>query len=181
MSASGYVELSREVVATQIPSGNPFHLSKGTRVEITQALGGSFTVRVIGVGGLYRISGPDGDALGLEPLDPIALTEGPYEELKVWEQLKNCYDPEIPVNIVDLGLIYSLEAFDDEEAGGKRISVKMTLTAPGCGMGPSIAADAERRMMTVPGVSSARVEVVWDPPWSPDRISAEGRERLGME
>jgi metal-sulfur cluster biosynthetic enzyme len=93
--------------------------------------------------------------------------------------LRNCYDPEIPVNIVDLGLIYALDTSDEEK--GKRISMKMTLTAPGCGMGPSLAADAEQRMLTVAGVSSANVELVWDPPWSPERISPAGREKLGME
>ena len=181
MSNHGFIELERDVVATQIPSGNPFHLSKGTPVGITQSLGGAFTVHVAGVGGLYRISGADADALGHESTDPQAMAEGPFDEAKVWDQLKNCYDPEIPVNIVDLGLIYSLEAVDDPAAGGQQVTVKMTLTAPGCGMGPSIAADAEQRILTVPGVAAARVEVVWDPPWSPDLISPAGRERLGME
>ena len=112
-------------------------------------------------------------------LETGTAADGPFDVEKVWEQLRNCYDPEIPVNIVDLGLIYSLDVSDEEK--GKRVSVKMTLTAPGCGMGPSLAADAEQRMLTVAGIASANVELVWDPPWSPERISPAGRERLGME
>jgi probable FeS assembly SUF system protein SufT len=179
--SEGYLELTRDVVATAIPSGHTITLPAGTAVGITQSLGGTYTVHVAGEGGLFRIKADDADALGHEKAEPHRMVEGPYEEEKVWEQLRNCYDPEIPVNIVDLGLIYSLEAVDDEDAPGKRINVKMTLTAPGCGMGPSLAADAEQRILTVAGVASAHVELVWDPPWSPERISAAGRERLGME
>jgi probable FeS assembly SUF system protein SufT len=181
MDQHGYTETTREVVATQIPSGIETTLPAGTPVQLTQSLGGTFTVHAIGGMGLFRIKGSDADALGLDQPEAHKMVEGPYDEAKVWEQLRNCYDPEIPVNIVDLGLIYSLEATDDDAAPGKRISVKMTLTAPGCGMGPSLAADAEQRILTVPGVATANVEVVWDPPWSPDLISAAGRERLGME
>ena len=176
-----YLELQRDVEATQIPSGMKTTLTEGTGVGITQNLGGTFTVFVVGQGSLYRIAGADADALGHQAPAEHVMVEGPYEEEKVWEQLRNCYDPEIPVNIVDLGLIYAMEATDDAELPGKRISVKMTLTAPGCGMGPSLAADAEQRMLTVPGVASCHVELVWDPPWTPDRISAAGREKLGME
>jgi probable FeS assembly SUF system protein SufT len=178
MSDGGFIELSREVEAIQIPSGNKITLPTGTAVLITQSLGGTFTVHVPHQAGLFRIAGPDADALGKEPILQEAA-DGPFDLEKVWEQLRNCYDPEIPVNIVDLGLIYGLDAADEE--AGKRVSVKMTLTAPGCGMGPSLAADAEQRIMTVPGVSSACVELVWDPPWSPERISPAGREKLGME
>src|SRR3954467_15349203 len=181
MDQHGYTETTREVAATQIPSGIETTLPAGTPVQLTQSLGGTFTVHAIGQGGLFRIKGDDADALGLDKPEAHRMVEGPYEEAKVWEQLRNCYDPEIPVNIVDLGLIYSLEAADDDTYPGKRVSVKMTLTAPGCGMGPSLAADAEQRILTVPGVATAHVEVVWDPPWSPDLISAAGRERLGME
>ncbi len=178
MSDEAFIELTREVTAVQIPSGEAAVLSAGTPVIITQALGGSYTVHVGNRPGLYRIAGADGDALGREVLAAGVGGEGPFEEERVWEQLRNCYDPEIPVNIVDLGLIYSLDVSD--EGSGKRVSVKMTLTAPGCGMGPSLAADAEQRMLSVPGVASANVELVWDPPWSPERISAVGREKLGM-
>jgi probable FeS assembly SUF system protein SufT len=170
--------LTRDVEATRIPGGEKSTLPGGTEVFITQALGGSFTVAVE-LSGLYRIAGADADALGKEaPATDAPSTEGPFDEQKVWEQLRNCYDPEIPVNIVDLGLIYSLDITD--ENGGKNVLVKMTLTAPGCGMGPSLAADAQQRIITVPGVTSANVELVWDPPWSPERISTAGREKLGM-
>jgi probable FeS assembly SUF system protein SufT len=175
---SGSIILTREIEATQIPSGNKITLPEGTSVLITQALGGSYTIHVPNQAGLYRVAGADADALG-KSHQPATAGDGPFHEEKVWEQLRNCYDPEIPVNIVDLGLIYGLEATDEEK--GKRVSVKMTLTAPGCGMGPSLAADAESRILSVPGVSSASVELVWDPPWSPDRISRAGREILGME
>ena len=178
MSEVGFIELSREIEAIQIPSGNKITLPIGTAVIINQALGGSYTVLVPHQAGLFRIAGNDADALGKEVVTHTA-GDGPFDIEKVWEQLRNCYDPEIPVNIVDLGLIYGLDAADEE--AGKRVSVKMTLTAPGCGMGPSLAADAEQRILTVPGVSSACVELVWDPPWSPERISPAGREKLGME
>jgi metal-sulfur cluster biosynthetic enzyme len=105
-------------------------------------------------------------------------SDGPVHEDDIWAQLKTCYDPEIPVNIVDLGLIYSMEMKPQD--GGTLIEVKMTLTAPGCGMGPSIASDAQRKILTVPGVTDAQVDVVWDPPWSADRISADGKAKLGM-
>ena len=175
------IALTRDVEAIQIPSGDILKLPAGTEVMITQALGGTYTVNALYQGGLYRIRGSDADALGKEVTADGAVVEGPFEEEKVWEQLRNCYDPEIPVNIVDLGLIYGMNVADDESGKGKRVSVQMTLTAPGCGMGPTIAAEAEQRMMTVPGVARTNVELVWDPPWSPDRISQAGRQKLGME
>ena len=179
MTPAGYVELAYDVTATAIPSGNPMTLRAGTPVRITQSLGGTWTVQVTGVGGLYRIQGIDAAALGEEAPPQAMLVAGPFDEEKVWEQLRNCYDPEIPVNIVDLGLIYGMEATDEE--AGKHVAVRMTLTAPGCGMGPSLASDAELRLLTVPGVSSAKVSLVWDPPWTPELISAAGKEKLGME
>jgi probable FeS assembly SUF system protein SufT len=176
------IALRRDVEATQVPSGDRVTLPQGTEVGITQSLGGTYTVHAHDRYGLFRIRGEDADALGLDRATAGASgTEGPYDEAKVWEQLRNCYDPEIPVNIVDLGLIYSLAATEVPDSGGKHVQIAMTLTAPGCGMGPSIAADAEQRVLGVPGVASARVEVVWDPPWSPERISPTGREKLGME
>lgn len=180
MNEGAYITLAREVNAIRIPSGDQITLPAGTAVIITQALGGSFTVVVANQAGLYRLQGSDADALGKQVSESVAASDGPFEEEKVWEQLRNCYDPEIPVNIVDLGLIYSLDVSDAPQGEGKHVGVKMTLTAPGCGMGPSLAADAEQRMLTVAGVASASVELVWDPPWSPDRISAAGREKLGM-
>jgi probable FeS assembly SUF system protein SufT len=179
MNDGGYITLTREIEAIQIPSGNKITLPEGTTVLVTQALGGTYTVHVPHQAGLFRIAGTDADALGKQHHETTTTGDGPFNEEKVWEQLRNCYDPEIPVNIVDLGLIYGLETTDEEK--GKRVSVKMTLTAPGCGMGPSLAADAEQRILGVAGVSSANVELVWDPPWSPERISPAGREVLGME
>ena len=181
MSTGQAIKLQREVMAVQIPSGERVALPAGTDVIITQALGGTFTVGCLDQPGLFRISGEDGSALGVDAaVRGGAADDGLFTEEKLWAQLRNCYDPEIPVNIVDLGLIYSLDVEDDQASGEKDIVVKMTLTAPGCGMGPSLAADAEQRMMSVPGVRSAHVELVWDPPWSPERISAAGREKLGM-
>jgi probable FeS assembly SUF system protein SufT len=179
MTDGTLIPLTREITATQIPSGNKITLPAESPVMITQALGGSFTVHVPDHGGLFRIAGSDADALGLEPEEKEDVRDGTFDEQKVWAQLRQCYDPEIPVNIVDLGLIYGLEAADAEH--GKAVTVKMTLTAPGCGMGPSLAADAEQRILGVPGVATARVELVWDPPWTPELISPAGRETLGME
>jgi probable FeS assembly SUF system protein SufT len=180
MSDEGFIELSREVVATRIPSGEEFQLEAGTAVLITQALGGTFTVHAGNHPGLFRIGGKDADALGREVPAGGSEEDGPFSEEKVWDQLRNCYDPEIPVNIVDLGLIYSVD-IQTTASGGKDVSVKMTLTAPGCGMGPSLAADAKHRILGITGVDRADVELVWDPPWTPDRISPAGKARLGME
>jgi probable FeS assembly SUF system protein SufT len=186
MSDSGFQTLSRDVQVTQIPSGNIVPLKAGTSVMITQALGGSFTIAVPDQGGLFRVNAADADALGRQDIPaPDGKSsdsdDAPFSEEKVWEQLRNCYDPVIPVNIVDLGLIYSLTTSDAETPpGGKNVDVKMTLTAPGCGMGPALAADAEQRILGIPGVADVKVELVWDPPWSPDRISEAGRQTLGM-
>jgi len=171
--------LTRDVEAIRIPSGERIVLPRETEVVITQSLGGSFTVLVANQAGLYRISGTDADAMGREKPTDTAPKEGPFDEQQVWEQLKQCYDPEIPVNIVDLGLVYSLEAKDAD--AGKHVEMRMTLTAPGCGMGPSLAADAQQRILSVPGVTSANVELTWEPPWSPERISEAGRRLLGMD
>lgn len=180
MSESGFISLTRDISATQIPSGAVVALPAGTGVLVTQALGGSYTVHVASQAGLFRIAAGDADALGHEVVVKAA-DEGPFDAEKVWDRLRECFDPEIPVNIVDLGLIYSVDFSEDDSGKGKRVNVKMTLTAPGCGMGPSIAADAEQRILTVAGVASAAVELVWDPPWSPALISPAGKEQLGME
>jgi len=171
--------LTRDIAAIQIPSGTPIDLPAGTEVMITQELGDSFTVYLAAQGGLARIQGKDADAIGRE-VRATGASDGPFSVERVWEQLRQCYDPEIPVNVVDLGLIYSVEAEDDDSGKGQRVSVKMTLTAPGCGMGPTLARDAEQRILTVAGVASANVELVWDPPWSPELISPAGKEKLGM-
>ncbi len=175
------IKTTRVVEVSRIPSGEQIQLPQDTPVIITQALGGSFTLLVPSQPGLYRLAGPDADAIGHEPLagGGAEAVNGQVSESAVWDMLKTCYDPEIPVNIVDLGLIYSCELEPGE--AGSRVNVKMTLTAPGCGMGPVIAREAEEKITGLPGVASANVEVIWDPPWSPDRISAEGREKLGME
>ena len=181
MSDPTYFPLTRDVEAIRIPMGDALTLTSGSEVMITQALGGSYTVLVANQSGLFRIKGADGDALGREVAAGGAAPDGPFDEAQVWAQLRECYDPEIPVNIVDLGLIYSVDVANDASGKGQAVSVKMTLTAPGCGMGPSLAADAEQRILSVAGVASANVALVWDPPWSPERISPAGREKLGME
>ncbi len=175
------IKTTRVVEVLRIPSGEQIQLPVDTAVIITQALGGSFTLLVPSQPGLYRLAGSDADAIGHEPpaeAGPDAVA-GQVSVSAVWDVLKTCYDPEIPVNIVDLGLIYSC-VLEPGEAGS-RVNVKMTLTAPGCGMGPVIAREAEEKITGLPGVAGASVEVVWDPPWSPDRISPEGRQKLGME
>ena len=175
------VELSRDCEAVQIPVGATMILPKGTPVDITQTLGGTYTVHA--PHGLFRISGKDADALGLK-LEETAATpasyDGPADEKAVWEALKSCYDPEIPVNIVDLGLVYDL-VLEPGTAGGSKIFVKMTLTAPGCGMGATIAGDAQQKILMLPNVEEASVEIVWDPPWHQSMITEQGRRILGLE
>jgi probable FeS assembly SUF system protein SufT len=179
------VQLLRDCPAVQIPAGHAVTLPRGTTVDITQSLGGSHTVQT--GGGLFRVDGRDADALGLdvEPVAPAVTTgaaAGSTDDLEqqVWETLKSCFDPEIPVNIVDLGLIYDL-TLEPSAENGHRVSVKMTLTAPGCGMGQVIAADAQAKILGLPGVAQADVEIVWDPPWHQSMISPAGRRVLGLE
>jgi probable FeS assembly SUF system protein SufT len=176
------ITLTRDVAAIQIPSGDSLTLPVGTPVFITQRLGGTYTVATSQ--GLARISSQDVDALGIQPEDERKkfeeadrLKDAPLEE-QVWNQLKNVYDPEIPVDIVNLGLVYDCSI--DEVDGKHVVAVKMTLTAPGCGMGPVIAADAQARIMTIDGIDDAKVELVWDPAWNQDMISEEGKMKLGM-
>ena len=181
MSESAII-LKREITATRIPQGEALTLPQGTPVIITQALGGSFTVVVPSEAGLYRIDAEYADALGKEtPADGASgqpAEAGSISEEQVWDVLKTCYDPEIPVNIVDLGLVYSLQI--EQAAQGAKVAVQMTLTAPGCGMGPVIAREAQQKISQLSGVAEADVQVVWDPPWSPDKISEEGKKKLGM-
>ena len=176
------VTLTREVEVTLIPQGTPMTLPEGETVTITHRLGGNFTVMTHN--GMFRISGANADALGEEVTETTkdaaaADHDGPPEKDALWEALKSVFDPEIPVNIVDLGLVYSLETVEHEE-GGYKITMDMTLTAPGCGMGPAIAEDAKMRLETVAGVSEAQVEIVWDPPWNQDMITEEGKMVLGL-
>lgn len=178
---SDVIQLKREVEAIAIPAGHKQKLATGTEVVVTQGLGGTFTVHATHQGGLFRIEGKDADALGrdLPQENPVSSHQEVGED-EVWSVLKTCYDPEIPVNIVDLGLIYSME-IKNKDGGGKGVEVKMTLTAQGCGMGPSIAADARQKILALPGVQDALVEVVWDPPWGPQMITPDGRKKLGMD
>jgi probable FeS assembly SUF system protein SufT len=174
------VTLSRDCDAVQIPSGHPIILPSGMNVVITQSLGGTYTVAT--PGGLARIDLKDIDALGLDPSDVKPAEKsgsGEASEDEIWAQLKTVYDPEIPVNVVDLGLIYDCQ-IDRKPSGGTAVLVKMTLTAPGCGMGPTIAADARQKILTIEGIEDADVELVWDPPWSQSMISEEGRMKLGL-
>lgn len=176
------IPLIREVHAVQIPSGDAVTLPAGTPVYITQRLGGTFTVATSA--GLARISSQDADALGVDleaekEKDAVAdaLKDAPLED-QVWAQLKGVYDPEIPVDIVNLGLVYDCTI--SEEDGKTVVGIKMTLTAPGCGMGPVIAADAQSKVMTIEGIDDASVDLVWDPAWNQDMISEEGKMKLGM-
>ncbi|MSU42200.1 MAG: DUF59 domain-containing protein [Pedosphaera sp.] len=171
--------LQRDCEAIQVPGGNRVTLGKGTDVDITQTLGGTYTVRA--GSGLYRIGAHDADALGLAAAAaPLNAAGGPVTSEMVNEILKTCYDPEIPVNILDLGLVYDT-ALAPVDGGGWSVSVKMTLTAPGCGMGPTIAGDAQQKLLQLSGVEEATVEVVWDPPWHQSMITAAGRKVLGLE
>ena len=174
-------ELIRDCSATVIPAGNAVTLPAGTVVYVTQTLGGNATVRT--TEGLFRIESMDTDALGdgfVVARDNEAESDGAFSEAAVWEALKTCYDPEIPVNIVDLGLVYDLRV--EPVADGKhRVEVKMTLTAVGCGMGPVIANDARAKIESLAAVDSAAVDIVWDPAWTPQMISNEGRRILGLE
>jgi probable FeS assembly SUF system protein SufT len=179
MSHQTSATTTRDVEVTRIPSGERITLATGTEVLITQALGGSFTILVPSQAGLYRIEGQDADAIGQEA---TSGSERPAEgdlEQAAWNQLKTCYDPEIPVNIVDLGLVYSLDIKPHQE-GGSEVNVQMTLTAPGCGMGPILASEARQKILALDGVTHANVDLVWDPPWTPDRISEAGKQKLGM-
>lgn len=177
------VELTRDCEAVAIPHGSSLTLPKGTPVDITQTLGGSYTIHA--QGGLFRIAGKDADALGLSAIVPAeeksaANTPIDLDEKQVWDTLRTCFDPEIPVNIVDLGLVYDLN-IQKLSSGHSQVNVKMTLTAPGCGMGPAIAGDAQQKLLYLDGVEEANVEIVWDPPWHQSMITAEGRRVLGLE
>jgi probable FeS assembly SUF system protein SufT len=174
--------LSRDIEAIQIPSGYKLTIPSGTPGVITQALGGSYTIATNH--GLSRVAEKDLDALGLqkpetETTDKAATSNGEVSEEAVWAQLKQCFDPEIPVNIVDLGLVYDCR-LSKKDDGGTKVEVKMTLTAPGCGMGPAIAHDAQSKILSIDGIDEADVQLVWDPPWNQSMISEAGRMKLGM-
>lgn len=174
------VVLQRDVTAVIIPIGEVVTLREGVSGFITQALGGSFTVYV--EGNLFRIAGADADALGKEPVPPPAIPDNATDEdiaEVIWQQLKTCYDPEIPVNIVDLGLIYRCD-IDTLPNGERSVSVDMTLTAPGCGMGEILVQDAQEKIAVIPTVADVRVDLVFDPPWNQSMMSDEARLQTGL-
>ena len=174
------VVLARDCDAVRVPTGERVLLQEGSQVRITQAMGGSYTVLVDG--NLARIDGEDADALGFETVLAPALGEGATDqdvEKAVWDQLRTCYDPEIPINVVDLGLVYACRVIGLDD-GSRRVEIEMTLTAPACGMGPVLVDDVKHKVESVPGVASARVDLVFDPPWGPDRMSDAARLQTGM-
>jgi len=176
------ITFSRSAEAIMIPSGEKVLVPQGAQATITQALGGTYTL-ITDRGLMVRVSGREVEAIGKTPnevsdVKPEEITPEKLEEM-VWEQLKTCFDPEIPVNIVDLGLVYLCE-LSEAEAGGKDVKIKMTLTAPGCGMGPVLASDVKSKIEQLPGVHHADVEVVFDPVWDRSMMSEAARLQLGM-
>jgi probable FeS assembly SUF system protein SufT len=175
--AGNLIELSRDCEATQIPFGTPQQLKAGTRVRLMQSLGGSYTV-ASEQGHMLRIDSADADALGMAPPN-AEVAQAEFSEKLVWDQLKTVYDPEIPVNVVDLGLIYSCKIAP--EADGHTIEIDMSMTAPGCGMGDVLKADIERKLSKLPGVKQVRATIVFDPPWTPARMSDAAKLQLGLD
>jgi probable FeS assembly SUF system protein SufT len=179
-SQNEHVTLTRDCDAVVIPAGDKVKLLAGMTGFLTQALGGSFTVYIDG--NLFRIAGTDGDAIGKEPLAGPEVPEDASEaeiEAAVWQQLRTCYDPEIPINIVELGLVYECKV--ERAANGEReVKIKMTLTAPGCGMGEILAADVREKVGLIPTVARADVELVFDPPWNQSMMSEEARLEAGL-
>ena len=176
------VVTTRDCEVVQIPSGNVARIPAGTSAVITQALGDSFTIEIPTIGGLYRVAGADADAIGKErPLPAGEVADaGPVSEARIWSALRNVYDPEIPVNIVELGLVYDL-CIEPLPAGGSRVRVQMTLTAPGCGMGQIIASEVQRLIEEVPGVTETEVRVVFEPPWNQQMMSEAAKLQLGFD
>lgn len=174
------ISLTRDVIGVLIPQGTRVELPEGAAARLTQALGGSFTVQV--EGHLFRIDGNDADALGKAKPEAPAIPENATEkeiEQAAWQQMKTCYDPEIPVNIVDLGLIYSCEIVPTE-GGQRRANIRMTLTAPGCGMADILVDDVKTKVQALPTVDEVDVELTFDPPWTQDMMSEEARLLTGM-
>jgi len=182
MSSSNLLTLSRACEAIEIPSGMGSSLPEGTVVRLMQSRGNSYTVAT-DRGHMYRIDARDADALGVSTTTPVeipAAHEEAFSEQMVWDQLKTVYDPEIPVNVVDLGLIYSCEITSLEE-GAKKIDINMSMTAPGCGMGNVLKADVEAKLSHLPSIKEVHVHVVFDPPWNPGRMSEAARLQLGFD
>jgi len=172
------IRLLRDVEANMVPSGDKVTLTEGNLVQITQSLGGNHTVIING--NMAQISSDNADALGIKVEEDLhRSTDSSFSEQLVWDQLKTCYDPEIPVNIVELGLIYDL-SIKNEEDGEKNITIMMTLTAPGCGMGPVIADEVERKVSALNSVKNVKVELVWEPQWNQGMMSEAAQLELGM-
>jgi probable FeS assembly SUF system protein SufT len=175
--------LKRDCEAVLIPAGTKITLQAGEPVVITQALGGSFTVVIHG--NMARIDARDADALGQAPPPATPAESAPapdtatVTEDQIMQQLRTCYDPEIPVNIVDLGLVYDMQ-IQPLPTGGQRVEIKMTLTAPGCGMGPVLQQDVENKVSSIPGVKETAVFLVWDPPWNREMLSETAKLELGL-
>ena len=180
--ADNITQLRRDCPGILIPIGTEVILKKGAQVIVTQALGGSATVNHDG--NLIRISSENLDAIDLDTSKSKTVSESEFNDCNidmdsVWDQLRTCYDPEIPINIVELGLIYRCELVEDRE-GGEKVEIDMTLTAPGCGMGPFLVEDVRCKILGIPNVSNVSVELVFDPPWRPDMMSDEARLEAGL-
>ena len=189
MSLKEAVKISRDLEVVQIPEGFNVRLARGTTVRLTQALGDSYTV-MTEYGTMVRVAGKDADAIGESITAAPAVAAGSAvtagaavtaEQVKehVWNALRNVYDPEIPVNVVELGLVYNNDVTPLPE-GGYKVDIKLTLTAPGCGMGPVLQGDAERRIKAIPGIKTANIQLVVDPPWNASMMSEAARLQLGM-
>jgi len=183
MNSNEPITLTRDVEGTVIPAGDKVTLQKGEQAHITQSLGGSYTIVVNG--NMFRLADKDIDALGIEvaakPTSPTGQRRTPDElDQEVWSQLKTCYDPEIPVNIVDLGLVYSSEITAIEETRFYRADLKITLTAAGCGMGPALSSDVEAKLLALDEITEATCDVVFDPPWNQTMMSEAAKLELGL-
>ncbi len=183
MATGQMITTNRDIDAILIPLGTPVIIPEGAQVAITQELGGTYTVSVNG--NLARVEGKDADGLGLgdekkeDAVEEVKTAQGPVDESAVWDALKTVYDPEIPVDIVNLGLIYEVHIVDTDE-GGNHVEITMTLTAPGCGMGPFIVDDVRAKTLDVENVTDVHVELVFDPPWDRSMMSDEAKLQLGM-
>ncbi len=180
MPSNEPVTFTRDCEAVLIPAGDTVEIPEGTHGNITQALGGSFTVYI--AGNLIRIAGDNADAIGQEEPEPLALPDGATDddvEALVWEQMKTVYDPEIPINLVDLGLVYKC-SFDHSDPSARRIAIDMTLTAPGCGMGDILVDDVRNKVLLVPTIDQVDVEMVFDPPWTMEHMSDAAKLQVGM-
>jgi probable FeS assembly SUF system protein SufT len=177
---TNWILVKRDIEVVTIPFGTRMPLPSGSQVRVAQGFGGAYTV-VTDMGVMCRVEAADADAIGQTGAvaETAADPHAPYDEKKVWEQLRTVYDPEIPINIVDLGLIYEMKSVA-LDSGGYRVEVKMTMTAPGCGMGDVLKQDAERKIAALPGVKEVGVEVVFEPPWSLDKMSEAARLQLGI-